>query len=298
MWAWVEDIGALYRRHAARLEVWDDTWPLDHHPAAFVERHGELKRPLSQMQTRWEGHLGAKDLPRAKAKVRTSLRTHWEGLTVLVERPEVARDNKAAERARHNPVVGRKNSYGSGRGWRAHLAAMLGSVRQTVVVWGLQPHHGLRTFFHACADHGGKSPRDLSPFLPGAMTPERRADRARPVPMMWPPSASGFPEQGASASVDTSSALIRLGVLSHCSPRAVPQCTHQGARRACACQTTQHRIKCCRSMCPHPSRRDDDVGYPANSLGWDNRIFTYKAPVMFQTEDDLLHREPPFVDDP
>jgi transposase len=58
MWAWVEDIGDLYRRNAARLEVWDDPLPLDQQPAAFVERHGELKSHLSQMQTRWEGHLG------------------------------------------------------------------------------------------------------------------------------------------------------------------------------------------------------------------------------------------------
>src|SRR6266850_907245 len=204
MWAWVEDIGDLYRRNAARLEVWDDTWPLDQQPATFVERHGELKSHLSQMQTRWEGHLGEKDLHLAKAKVLTSLRNHWEGLTVFIERPEVAMDNNAAERALRNPVVGRKNSYGSGRVWSAHLAAMMWSVLQTVLLWGLNPHHWLSTFLQACADHGGKSPTDLSPFLPWAMTPERRADLARPVPMMLPPFASGFPEQGASASVDTS----------------------------------------------------------------------------------------------
>jgi transposase len=204
MWAWVEDIGALYRRNAARLEVWDDTLPLAQQPAAFVERHGELKSYLSQMQTRWEGHLGEKDLHCAKAKVLTSLRNHWEGLTVFVERPEVAMDNNAAERALRNPVVGRKNSYGSGRVWSAHLAAMMWSVLQTVLLWGLNPHHWLSTFLQACADHGGQSPTDLSPFLPWAMTPARRAELARPVPMTLPPFASGSPEQGASASVDTS----------------------------------------------------------------------------------------------
>src|SRR5207249_3952659 len=34
-------------------------------------------------------------------------------LWVFVERPEVAMDNNAAERALRNPVVGRKNYYGS-----------------------------------------------------------------------------------------------------------------------------------------------------------------------------------------
>jgi transposase len=112
MWAWVEDIRDLYRCNAARLEVWDDTLPLDQQPAAFVERHSELKSHLSQMQTRCEGQLEAQDLHLAKAKVLTSLHNHWEGLTVFMERPEVAMDNNAAERALRNPVVGRKNYYG------------------------------------------------------------------------------------------------------------------------------------------------------------------------------------------
>jgi transposase len=204
MWAWVEDIRDLYRCNAARLEVWDDTLPLDQQPAAFVERHSELKSHLSQMQTRCEGQLEAQDLHLAKAKVLTSLHNHWEGLTVLMERPEVAMDNNAAERALRNPVVGRKNYYGSGRVWSAHLAAMMLSVLQTVLLWGLNPHHWLSTFLQACAEQGGKSPTDLSPFLPWAMTPERRAELARPVPMTLLPFASSSPEQEASASVDTS----------------------------------------------------------------------------------------------
>jgi hypothetical protein len=70
-------------------------------------------------------------------------------------------------------------------------------------LWGLNPHHWLSTFLPACAEQGGKSPTDLSPFLPWAMTPERRAELARPVPMTLLPFASSSPEQEASASVDT-----------------------------------------------------------------------------------------------
>ena len=204
MWVWIDDIRDLYRVNAARLKAWDDTLPLDQQPAAFVERHCELKSQLSQMQTRWEGHLEAKDLHLAQAKVLTSLHNHWDGLTVFVERPEVAMDNNAAERALRNPVVGRKNYYGSGRVWSAHLAAMMFSVLQTVLLWGLNPHHWLSAFLQACADHGGKSPTDLSPFLPWEMTPERRAELARPVPMTLPTFARAFQEQGEAASVDTS----------------------------------------------------------------------------------------------
>jgi len=204
MWAWIDDIRDLYRVNAARLEAWDNTVPLEQQPAAFLERHAELKSYLSRMRTRCEGQLEAQDLHLAKAKVLTSLRNHWDGLTVFVERPEVAMDNNAAERALRTPVVGRKNYYGSGCVWSAQLAAMMFSVLQTVLLWGLNPHHWLSTCLQACADHGGKSPTDLSPFLPWAMTPERRAELAQPVPMMWPPCPRRCLEQGEPAAVDTS----------------------------------------------------------------------------------------------
>ena len=74
-------------------------------------------------------------------KVLSSLHHHGDGLTVCVTRPEVAMDNKTAERIVRNPVVGRKNYYGSGSVWSAHVAAMMFSVLQTLVRWGLNPHH-------------------------------------------------------------------------------------------------------------------------------------------------------------
>ncbi len=113
-------------------------------------------------------------------------------------------DNNTAERILRNPVVGRKNYYGSGSVWSAHLAAMLFSVIQTVLLWGLNPHHWLHAFLQACADHGGQSPTDLSAFLPWQMTPERRAELARPVPVPWPPLASPAHQREESEAADTS----------------------------------------------------------------------------------------------
>ena len=204
MWAWVDDIGELYRLNAARLDVWDPLVPLHQQPAAFVERHLDLERHLSQMQERYEAHLQEPNLHRAKHKVLNSLHNHWDGLTVFVKRPEVAMDNNTAERVLRTPVVGRKNYYGSGSVWSAHLAAMMFSVLQTVLLWDLNPHHWLTAFLQACADHGGKSPADLSAFLPWQMTPERRAELARPVPVTLPPFASVSQELGEPAVADTS----------------------------------------------------------------------------------------------
>src|SRR5919204_4221743 len=181
MFTWVDDIRELYRLNAARLAVWEETLPLHQQPCAFVERHRALESHLSQMQARCEAHLHEPTLHLAKAKVLSSLHNHWEGLTVFVERPAVAMDNNAAERRLRNPVVGRKNYYGSGSVWSAHLAAMMFSVIQTVLLWGLNPHHWLSAFLQACAEHRGQSPTDLSSFLPWQMTPERRAELARPV---------------------------------------------------------------------------------------------------------------------
>src|SRR4029077_3250153 len=168
-------------------EVWDETWPLALQSSAFAERHQDLTTKLSQMQACYAAHLQEPTLHLAKQKVLSSLHTHWEGLTVFVGRPEVAMDNNMAERSLRNPVVGRKNYYGSGSVWSAHLAARMFSVVQTVLLRGLNPHHCLYTFLQACAENGGKCPTDLSSFLPWHMTPERSEALARPVPVTCPP---------------------------------------------------------------------------------------------------------------
>jgi transposase len=204
MFAWVDDIRALYRLNAARLEVWDETVRLEQQPAAFVERHRDLETHLSQMQARCVAHLQEPDLHLIQQKVLSSLHTHWDGLTVFVGRPEVALDNNSAERILRNPVVGRKNYYGSGSVWSAHLAARMFSLVQTVLLWGLNPHHWLSAFLHACAEHGGKSPTDLSAFLPWQMAPERREELARPVPATWPPVAGLCQEREETEAANTS----------------------------------------------------------------------------------------------
>jgi transposase IS66 family protein len=57
------------------------------------------------MQERCEAHLQRSDLHLAKQKVLSSLHHHWDGLTVFVERPEVAMDNNTAERHLRTPYA-------------------------------------------------------------------------------------------------------------------------------------------------------------------------------------------------
>mgnify|MGYP003386665692 CR=1 FL=1 len=204
MFVWVEDIRELYRLNKARLAVWDGTLPLDRQSPAFTECQGDLKTKLSQMQTRFEAILQEPGLHPAKHKVLSSLRNHWAGLTVFVARPEIAMDNNTAERILRTAVVGRKNYYGSGSVWSAHLAAAIFSIVQTILLWKLNPHHWLSAFLQACAENGGQCPSDLSSFSPWQMTAERKAELSQPAPMTWSPLASDAQELGEPEAVDTS----------------------------------------------------------------------------------------------
>ena len=113
-------------------------------------------------------------------------------------------DHNTAERTLRTPAVGRKQYYGSGSVWSAHLAARMFSVLQTVLLWGLNPHHWLSAFLQACADHGSTCPPDLRAFLPWQMTPERREELTRPVPVILSHLTAQAQEGDETAVVNTS----------------------------------------------------------------------------------------------
>jgi len=204
MFTWVVAIRALYHLKATRLEQWEARWSREQQSSACAECHHALKAKLREMHERCETHLQEPALHLAKQKVRSSLHNHWDGRTVCVDRPEVAMDNNTAERLLRNPVVGRKNYDGSGSVWRAHFAAMMLSVLQPMVLWGLNPHHWLRAFLQACAASGGQSPADLSPFVPWQRSAERRAMLSRPRPARVPALGGLAQEQQEPEAADTS----------------------------------------------------------------------------------------------
>jgi hypothetical protein len=81
-------------------------------------------------------------------------------------------DNNPAERAGRNPVVGRKNYYGSGSVESSEVAQMSFSLIATIELWGLNIHFWLNSYLQVCAENQGKPPKDLNSFLPWKMTPE------------------------------------------------------------------------------------------------------------------------------
>ena len=160
MFTWIDDIRELYGLNKVRLEQWDKQLPLDQQSSAFDENQRNLVTKLSQMQEQCKVYLQEPELHLAKQKVLSSLQNHWDGLTVFVERPEVAMDNNTAERTLRNPAVGRKNYYGSGSVWSAHLAAMMFSVLQTILLWGLKPSPLVeRLFASVCGQRGAEPSR-------------------------------------------------------------------------------------------------------------------------------------------
>ena len=112
-------------------------------------------------------------LPSAE-KLLKSLNTHWSGLTIFVDRPEIPMDNNIAERGLRGSVVGRKNYFGSGSIWSAELAAALFTLFKTLKLWKINIHAWLLAYFHECALTGGMPPEDINKFLPWEMTEEKR----------------------------------------------------------------------------------------------------------------------------
>lgn len=182
MFTWVDDIRELYGLNAARLEYWQESIPLVGQTSTFSRHQKKLAKKLSEMKERCDTWLTDDSLAIPKKKLLSSLKEHWPGLTLFLEHPQVAMDNNTAERGIRNPVIGRKNYYGSGRIWSAILAALMFSSLQTILLWGINPRHWMHSFLLACADNGGKTPSDLSPFLPWKMDEKRKQKLSCPMP--------------------------------------------------------------------------------------------------------------------
>lgn len=165
--AWLGEISALFQLNRQRLSDIDS-------PEAFSKAQAQLAEAVDQMERDWaEELLDAVLHPVCKRPLK-SLKEHWPGLVLFVDHPEVPMDNNQAERDLRNPVVGRKNYYGSGARWSGQLAAMLFSVFQTLLVGSINPRRWLQDYLQACAEHGGNAPPNATRFLPWNLTEDEQ----------------------------------------------------------------------------------------------------------------------------
>jgi transposase len=184
---WVEKIGELYHINNQRCKEFDPKLSIQEQSASFNKQHEELVETMDAMVKKRDVFIEAHKpdshsnfLSDVKFKILTSLKNHWDGLSVFVESPEVPMDNNQGEKAIRNPVTGRKNFYGSGSLWSSQLAAVMFSIFQTMVLCGLNCNHWLRSYLSACAENNGKAPEDLSPFLPWEMDKNHRHELSNP----------------------------------------------------------------------------------------------------------------------
>lgn len=183
-WAllWVDKIGTLYHINNQRCEEFDRNRSISEQSTSFSALHEKLVEEAELMENERDAFIEAHKpddpnstlLSNVKFKILESLRNHWDGLCVFVEHPEVPMDNNPGEKSIRNPVTGRKNFYGSGSLWSSQLAAIMFSIFQTMILCGINCNHWLRSYLTACAENNGKTPDDLSPFLPWEMDENHR----------------------------------------------------------------------------------------------------------------------------
>lgn len=168
-WAldWVDLIGELYHINHQRIQYSQKT-------SSFICLDQQLREKIQNMKFKYLSELENNLLHRQTQKLLKSLKTHWDGLTVFVEHPEIPMDNNAAERQLRNAIVGRKNYYGSGSIWSSELSAMLFSIFETLRIWKMNPKLWITDYLQACAEHCGKPIKDIQSFLPWSMSKKRK----------------------------------------------------------------------------------------------------------------------------
>ena len=111
--AWVERIAVLYRAHHALAATIPGTGAHEQARQRYQRAFADLDAArILQTQSAARGLLHP-----AAAKVIATLNNEWDGLVRHQDLPQLPLDNNTAERALRNPVIGRKNFYGSGARW-------------------------------------------------------------------------------------------------------------------------------------------------------------------------------------
>jgi len=189
---WAAEISKLFHLNNQRIALWDPSLSLIQQSLMFQDSHNALGAALTDMKARCDTLLHEDKIAQeingkrqgtltvAQRKVLTSLQDHWKGLIVFYDYPEVKMDNNPAEQSMRNPVLGRNGYYGSGSLWSAELAAMMFSIFQTMLLWGINPRTWLHLYLEACTQNRGKPPEDLSDFLPWLTNETRLQQLSKP----------------------------------------------------------------------------------------------------------------------
>lgn len=159
--AWLERIGMLYVAHRALEDC-----------AAGTPEHQRASKDFADafdaIDVARDAEANDETLHPRQRKVLATFGNEWEGLFRHQQFPEIALDNNVAERTLRNPVVGRKNYYGSGSVSASELSGRVWTVTATAAQAGINPLSYLHDYLDACAHAGGRPPESetLTRFLP------------------------------------------------------------------------------------------------------------------------------------
>jgi transposase len=110
-----------------------------------------LSRPIIDEIKQWATNV--KTLPQSGlASAIAYMTNHWSGLLRFLDDPRIPMSNNITERANRDPVLGRKNYYGSRSVRGTEVAAQLYSILETVKLCGVDPHAYLQLAVEAALD--------------------------------------------------------------------------------------------------------------------------------------------------
>ncbi len=174
--AWLEDIASLFVLNEKRFRLWSNGSAFGQ---VWEEAQSSLIAHTTKMEKRWQDEIGQPGLHKEQKTALGSLKRHWSGLTMFLLDPRIPLHNNRAERLLRNPVILRKNSYGSGAEWAGEFAAKLFSIFQTWLLNGLDPEAMLQDFFDQ-ASKPGRAPPNVDDYLPWRMDSSRLQQFALP----------------------------------------------------------------------------------------------------------------------
>lgn len=168
VWAldWVERIGSLYHLNSLRLQALEQN-------KGFTVQDNALRKEVAKLVNLIDKDIKDKNLTEEARAIVKSLKNHWEGLTIFVEKPEIPMDNNIAENAVRTPCVGRKNYYGSGSVWSGKFSALMYSILMTLKYSKINPHVWLTSYLKSCAENSNQAPEDLTGYLPWSMNEDQ-----------------------------------------------------------------------------------------------------------------------------
>lgn len=174
-WAanWVAEINTLFSLNAKRLSFSSDS-------EEFLQADELVRKQVCKINETKNKDLTKKQLHKVQRKALESLDNHWQGATIFVNLPEIPMDNNESERCLRNPVIGRKNYYGSRALWSGNFTAMMFTVFQTLLKNQIDPQKFLLAYFDQCALCKGNAPDDLTPLLPWELSREQKSQWCYP----------------------------------------------------------------------------------------------------------------------